>query len=307
MVLILSSKNDFTTNLVQDWLYYYGKKTVRINNHIKNIDFGRSSITLEDKDGENNNSINLSDIDSCWFRKGRLLISPNNGIDNSEYEVTKGYISFLLQSKRKIGNFATENIVNKLIVLELAKETGLKIPPTYIFEKKIDLKNLLSENQNKKYITKMKTDSCMFQFDDSSAIIYTNIITEDKLDTLPEKFVATLIQEKIEKIFEIRTFYLHGECWSMAIFSQNDRQTKDDYRRYNSQKPNRNTLFKLPIDLENKLHKLMQKLNLDTGSIDWILSNNHEYYFLEVNPTGQFSNLSMACNYSLEKLIAEKL
>ena len=51
----------------------------------------------------------------------------------------------------------------------------------------------------------------------------------------------------------------------------------------------------------------MKSLDLKTGSIDMILTPEGDYYFLEVNPVGQFSMTSSPCNYNLEKRIAEYL
>lgn len=111
---------------------------------------------------------------------------------------------------------------------------------------------------------------------------------------------------KIEKEFEVRTFYLNGKCWSMAIFSQNDEQTRVDFRKYNRIKPNKNVPYNLPIDVEEKIHQLMQFLDLNSGSIDFIKKGN-QHYFLEINPIGQFTGMSNTCNYSLEQKIAEYL
>ena len=51
----------------------------------------------------------------------------------------------------------------------------------------------------------------------------------------------------------------------------------------------------------------MSKLNLNCGSLDLVLDNNGIYYYLEVNPVGQFGMVSFPCNYYLEKKIAEFL
>ncbi|MBT2416214.1 grasp-with-spasm system ATP-grasp peptide maturase [Chryseobacterium sp. ISL-6] len=309
MILILSNQNDFTTNLVQDWLCYYEKNSIRVNNNLKNISFGLEGVKFVPENGHDPEGMNLKQVSACWFRKGQILgpHSGNDPITANERSVTKGYVSHLLRDKKSIGDFINENTVNKLIVLEQAKVSGLHIPETYIVETKKDIQTLLKKNDDKEFIVKMKTDTSMFQFDDCAAIIYTNVLKIDELGELPDVFAPTLIQEKINKVFEIRTFYLDGKTWSMAIFSQQDEKTKDDYRRYNNQKPNRNTPFKIPAHLERALCKLMETLDLRTGSIDWILAEDNNYYFLEVNPTGQFSNLSMTCNYPLEKIMAEKL
>lgn len=51
----------------------------------------------------------------------------------------------------------------------------------------------------------------------------------------------------------------------------------------------------------------MKRIDLITGSIDIIKSTNGKYYFLEVNPVGQYLAPSFLCNYNLPKIIAEWL
>ncbi len=132
--------------------------------------------------------------------------------------------------------------------------------------------------------------------------MYTSIV--DKKEK--EDFFTTFFQQKIEKDFEIRSFYLNRKVWSMAIFSQNDDQTKVDYRRYNKVKPNRNVPYNLPKDIEEKIIVLMDKLDLTSGSLDFIKSDD-KFYFLEVNAVGQFGNVSFYCNYGLDYEIATSL
>ena len=51
----------------------------------------------------------------------------------------------------------------------------------------------------------------------------------------------------------------------------------------------------------------MKKSNLDTGSIDIVVTKKEEYVFLEVNPVGQFGWVSSNCNYYLEEKVANYL
>lgn len=93
----------------------------------------------------------------------------------------------------------------------------------------------------------------------------------------------------------------------MAIFSQQSEQTKIDFRKYDPVKPNRCTPYKLPAEIENKIDRLMRRIKINSGSIDMIYSPNGQYYFLEVNPIGQFGMTSFPCNYPIEKRIAQYL
>lgn len=93
----------------------------------------------------------------------------------------------------------------------------------------------------------------------------------------------------------------------MAIFSQNDLLTQTDFRKYNSDKPNRYIPYKLNYDIEIKLKTLLEKYNINTASIDLIYSDKSEVILLEINPCGQFGMISKACNYPLEEIIANTL
>ncbi|MBM6497958.1 hypothetical protein H9X54_001390 [Flavobacterium macrobrachii] len=122
-----------------------------------------------------------------------------------------------------------------------------------------------------------------------------------------EHFFPSLLQEYIQKKYELRIFFLNDKLYSMAIFSQESEQTKIDYRNYQKEKPNRRVPYKLPIEIEEKLIFFMRKIELNSGSIDMIVTYSNEYYFLEVNPVGQFGALSYNCNYNIENLIADYL
>ena len=94
--------------------------------------------------------------------------------------------------------------------------------------------------------------------------------------------------------------------YSMAMFSQGSKQTSIDFRRYDRNKMSRRVPYKLPQNLEDKIRILMKELDLNSGSLD-IVKTKDDYYFLEVNPVGQFGFVSGSCNYNLFKKNAEYL
>ncbi len=133
-------------------------------------------------------------------------------------------------------------------------------------------------------------------------------MTNELIDTSnDEEIFPTLVQEKIEKLFEIRSFFLKGEFYSMAIFSQTSSQTQLDFRNYDFEKPNRTIPFKIPTKIEKKLARLFKILNLNSGSLDMIYTSDNKFKFLEINPVGQFGMVSFPCNYYLEELLMQKL
>src|SRR5690606_13210058 len=99
-----------------------------------------------------------------------------------------------------------------------------------------------------------------------------------------ESRILTMYQNYIYKKYELRIFYLKGQFYSMAIFSQQNEKTKIDFSNYDRNRPNRFVPYKLPQKVEKKLHKFMRSINMNCGSIDMIYTPKGEYVFLEVNP-----------------------
>ncbi|KMQ65288.1 hypothetical protein ACM39_16530 [Chryseobacterium sp. FH2] len=307
MILISSDKYDYTTNDVIDWLIFFDKQFIRLNKFDDyQISFNNLKLELVFK----GKILNFSKLDGYYYRKGKIQYKKdNNSIEhlndvNSEHsKIIDEYINFILENKVSIGKY-TSATINKLIVLEVAKKIGFKVPNFYVLEKKSDIPSLYV--CNRELITKNHSNNSFFECSDGLLISYTAIINNINHKKIPESFSPSLFQEKINKKYEIRTFYLKGKMWSMAIFSQSNNMTEEDYRK-TSNDITRNVPYALPTDIEEKIKNLMDKLNLDTGSIDLIVSKENEYIFLEINPIGQFGWVSFNCNYNIEKEIAKFL
>ncbi|OCA67935.1 grasp-with-spasm system ATP-grasp peptide maturase [Chryseobacterium artocarpi] len=300
MILIISQKNETATIEVIRHLMVLKKKFIRVHeDEVFEIKTINKRILIE----SSRNRFFIDEIESVWYRRGGLNFNrlkysnPSIFLHMNETQYwLEDYIQKTLESKRHINKEST-SLINKLIVLDKAKELGFDIPEYFLAE---------NTNQVKLNKTILKTINGNVTLDeikkDFSGFMYTTLVEEHE----SQDFFITFFQEKIEKDFEIRTFYLNSHCWSMAIFSQNDEQTKTDFRKYNKKKPNRNVPYDLPKYLEEKINLLMKSLDINCGSIDFI-KRGEKYYFLEINPIGQFSNLSYTCNYALEQKLAEYL
>lgn len=209
-----------------------------------------------------------------------------------------------MQDKYWLGNPFLGNI-NKIHQLRYARKHGIEIPPTIITSRKSELISFWKEYKD--IIIKPLFNVRYLDMGNKHFTPFTQILKEETILELDEFFMPSLIQKKIDKQFEIRSFFIEKDCYSMAIFSQEDEQTTVDFRRYNDVNPNRTIPYQLENALKEKLIKFMGKLNLNTGSIDLIFGNDQKFYFLEVNPVGQFGMTSFPCNYYLEKKIAEFL
>lgn len=312
MILIISQDFDPTTDSVIDWINYYDYPYFRINpidllNSNLYIDIEQCEFKLE----TNKSDICSNEVDSIWFRRWHNFPIFDDSINNQAilHELNRAtkdeFISILrclelcVKDKFWLNRF-DDNRILKINQLTYAKEVGLIIPKSLIVNHK---KELVLFCNNKNVITKATQTSLYID----EYFSYTNRITREILDEIPDVFFPSTFQVEIEKDIELRIVFLNGEFYPMAIFSQQVEQTAIDFRKYSFDTPNRSVPYKLPSEIETKLTMLMNHLNLNFGSIDMIKTKKNEYVFLEVNPVGQFGMVSNPCKYNIEQKIAQIL
>ncbi|WP_131368467.1 ATP-grasp domain-containing protein [Chryseobacterium soli] len=308
MILLISVDNDTMTDEICTWLSYQNKSFVRLNEnqHITKVffDFSKNMYKIS----INNIEYNLNDFKSVFYRNGGIYYNiANQEIDsnliefyNSEIKSVTEFICYYLKinDANIFGNLFTKE-VNKLEVLFLAKSLGLKIPETYIVSQ---LKDLTKIDCSQNYITKSVSEMKPIFIENELYLNYTREIDFNQLQSKKENIIPSLIQNKINKAYEIRVFFFEKRIWAIATFDFSDnidiRNLKDRDKKYLS--------CKLPIEIQRKIHKMAKTLNLRCGTIDLIQSDD-DYYFLEINPLGQFHQVSYYGNYQIEKYIADLL
>lgn len=217
----------------------------------------------------------------------------------SEWNTLTDYLIYKIERQKCLGS-KMFGAPNKLIQLELAAKEGLIVPKTEISKAFKSLNNQNIAN----LITKPFREVYKHTSNGAHYQSFTGNVNVEEFKLDQDSF-PFLIQDYIKKKFELRIFYLKGKFYSCAIFSQQDENSKIDFR-INAQSL-RMVPFQLPYVIELKIKNLMDKLMLDTGSIDMIYSNTGEYIFLEVNPVGIFDNISYLTNGFFHKKIAHLL
>ena len=310
MILIFSINDDYSTSRVINWLIHLKKEFIRIN---ENTNVKLVSLTEEDFILNIGGKILKSDeITKIWYRRGDLYLTNNfksehiNNYLSTENTCLMEYMHYAFDKKKSINNFKTSDI-NKLYLLDLCKRFNVLVPNFIV----TSYKNVLVDFYNKeKNIISKPLNAPFSTYDSESSLhmAYTSEIVLEDIFSLPDEFVPTFFQKNIIKAYELRCFYLNGSFYAMAIFSQNNNKTKVDFRNYDNSKPNRITPYQLPKSYQRKIKKLLDAIGLNCASFDVIYSKeDQQYYFLDLNPIGQFGMVSTPCNYNLEKEIALNL
>lgn len=328
MILILSqSAMEPTTEEVMDWIEALGGRSVRLNGEDLDgqaalrfaIDGAETTLEIE-ADGV---VLPLAEVGTVWFRRwmrerrheSASLLEPPAALDHKLYYDLRRNLTL---ESRKLSDFLFARFAGlpwlshphrsgttKLDVLTRAARAGLETPATLVTTERAALQSFSARYGA--VITKPIGEVDLFLEGERTHFMFTTVLEPAAVDALPARFAASLFQERLDKDYELRIFYLAGECHAMAIFSQADPQTRNDFRNYNRSQPNRMVPYRLTPETTERLSRLMTDLDLETGSIDLLQTRDGREVFLEVNPVGQFGMVSGPCNYHLEKKVAELL
>jgi ATP-GRASP peptide maturase of grasp-with-spasm system len=306
------------------WLHHFGREDVlRINSDEPDSERALRILIADERLRLSvaNKTIELSDIEVIWYRKGRNWLAncfseiSFEGLPELSAHFTKvlraeenklaEYIhTILCRSRPTLGSFHNIDL-NKLVVLDLARSLGFSVPTFWVTNERSAVQEVMMREPE--LITKAMSDG-IFLFarreEATGYFSYTESLSCETVQSLPAVFPPSLVQQRIDKSCDIRVFFLAGRCYAMAILSQHNARTRVDFRKYDAERPNRCVPYRLPTHLEILINELFHSLALNTGSIDLILDKSGQHYFLEINPVGQFAMVSESCSYQLEREVA---
>lgn len=315
MILLLSSGGDASVDYVMDWLRFRRHPFLRLNSDDLLEDGFHLSLTpprlvLRGRD------VDLNAIGVVWLRKvgnfqnsdfyrqAESRMRPDSLAHLArEHAATLRALIALLADKRWLTHPSLLN-VSKVDMLLQAQKCGLDIPETHIVNRKADLARLVEQGE---YVSKSSYETFFLKEPSGTYSMFTKGVSAEQVEGFSPEIFPSLIQRKVEKDHELRIFYLDGDCYAMAIFSQQSSRTELDFREYDWTNPIRSVPCRLPEEVLEGIRRFMRAIGLNCGSIDMIRGTDGRYYFLEVNPTGQFGMTSSPCNYSLFEKVAEYL
>lgn len=199
--------------------------------------------------------------------------------------------------------------INKIELLVNAQKEGVLVPPFIITNVKTELVNF--KEKYGEIITKAIgnfhkiTDSNHFLVNP----IYTKIVTDDLLKTIPNHFQLSFFQKYIIKKTEYRVIFFESYCYVVEILSQENDYSIVDSRKTDEKSKEEIRLVesKIPKKIEDKIMNVMSKMNINIGCIDVIEDRTGKFYFLEVNPVGQISGYTRRTGSNFEELVIRNI
>ena len=192
---------------------------------------------------------------------------------------------------------------NKYYQMDIAKEVGLKMPQTLISNDKRMIEKFAIKH--KKNLFKLMSQEIYDLGNDDFKGLYTNVIRLKDI----EKFNETeenpiVLQEYIDKKYEVRYTIVGKEHFVCCIESQQSEKAKEDWRRYDiANTPHRR--IEAPKEIQTKVSNMLKLLDLEYGALDFIITPEDEWVFLEINCMGQWLWIEELTGMSISKAIVK--
>jgi glutathione synthase/RimK-type ligase-like ATP-grasp enzyme len=274
-------------------------------NHLQKINMNEDSFELTDEFG---NTVNSKDIKAVWHRKAWGITVPEE-LDESytriflkEYSSLRYNLFTILQDIPWINPLENENKIdgNKMFQLKIAQKNNLTIPKTIFSNDAQKITAFFHENCNGKMVAKLH--GAISKSMGGENMLSTNSIDENSLEDISDiEYCPMIFQPYIDKEYELRIVYLDGDFFTGKINNSENvdwRVAQGDY--FWSE-------YHLPENIKANLSSMMKEMGLYIGAIDMIKGEDGNYYFLEVNPQGEWGMLQKELNFPIAERIADNL
>jgi glutathione synthase/RimK-type ligase-like ATP-grasp enzyme len=115
-------------------------------------------------------------------------------------------------------------------------------------------------------------------------------------------------QHEIDKIYDLRVILVGDKIFPTAIHSQDQQETAVDWRVADLKELQlRHEKIFLPKQLKQKCRELVRFFSLRYSSMDFVLGKDGKYYFLELNPNGQWAWIEQLVGYPIRDAIINTL
>lgn len=318
MILILTNKQDTHADEV---IRYLGKRDIPVfrlntenilNRYEFSISISESTSWFGLLTDETGRELYLHDVRTAWFRKPEFEFESPAPMDANSADFAASEARALIETLYALPNivwvndpFAASRAKVKLPQLLLAKEFGITVPATIITNSPKDAERFFDTHE-RDVITKSIYTSNVTIGGQNQGILTTRIdpsvfeVSSDSISACP-----TQLQEYVEKDFELRVTVIGDEVLAVKIDSQALDQTKVDWRRHAKLLPH--SVYELPPRLQEFCNQFIRSQGLVYGAMDFVVTPDGEFVFLENNPFGQYLWLELETGLPFTRTMAEFL
>lgn len=298
-VLIITHSNDHAgTAKVQEAIEARGVRCFRFNTdtypgHARmSLGFGagvprRRLITPQ-------GTLDLDQVSAIWYRRLRVGQQLDDQMDpqlrHTAVEEARRTFRGMMTGGAPFVMDPLQNIraaENKEFHGRVARSVGLETPDS-LFSNHPEAVRAFFKAHPEGVVTKMQATFAVIE-DGDEQVIFTNRLTEADLDDLDGLSLCPMIfQAMVPKKLELRVTVVGRTLFCAAVDSGTKARADVDWRREGDAFADQWQPHTLPQAVADKVLALMDRLGLNYGAMDIILTPDNRYVFLEVNPCGEF-------------------
>lgn len=308
-VLVLASRFDHSCDHVTTGLKRRGLPYFRLNT--EDIDL----FAIEAKPREASVIICTGDVDvnlmqsslrSVYFRRGVYPRQAHASRHSADDQLSSAHKSVFMRSfmmfdsclwvNHPVATYAAEH---KMLQLAVAKTVGFEIPRTVITNHSSGIRSVAAGDA---VVAVKGLDTVFVNCNDVETFGYTTILDTESAAQAYMASAPLIAQQAITNKIDLRVTVVGDKVFCNSV-QYGDEPIEGDWR------PVRDTkfpVFDLPQDIAKRCAAYVDHFNLSFGAIDLLLQNG-TYFFLELNPTGEWEWLVDRSGLPIDDAIVEKL
>lgn len=309
-ILVITSKDDSHSDHVITCFNESGRsdEIIRLNTEdfVHNCEVSFDGKSVETTILDSGRNFDSSEIKSVWFRRPQeLQINTNESksIKDFVHDQSTAFLRGLYFCCHDTAKWinplpALHRSRIKMQQLQLAQNVGLTIPKTLITNNPD--KALSFFHKHGEVCTKSLNEP-NFAVDEYLFPMFTRLISDEKEIAQNKDAIRrcpVLFQQFIYKKYDIRVVVFDKKVFAFEIHSQENKLSQLDFRGV-SPHLLKHKQHKLPTEIENSILSFTGQQGLISSSLDLVLNDLGDYYFLENNPNGQWLWLEHATNVNL--------
>lgn len=192
---------------------------------------------------------------------------------------------------------------NKVEQLAIAQDLGLNIPSTLVSASKDTVADFFDIHDGRLICKAVKHG---FVHRETHALIATTQRIDEKFLLEFENYasVPMIYQNEIPKTFDVRVTVVGEAVFATAIHSQENKETEVDWRVADVARVElAHERIDLPIKVADDCRRITQHFGLRYSAIDLVLDTEGTYFFLELNPNGQWGWIEEATGYPIREAL----
>jgi len=304
--LILSDSRDFATDYISVEFERRGRSYLRIDRDLlweAEVLFEIDTCTLLVSRNGEQVSCSPSSLKAVYYRAPTYLRETFSRDATPEKQLQRSQWMSFFRNLTSFDNAlwvnnpnATFSAENKIFQLRVAKEAGFCIPTTIVTNSRSALPSC-------NHIVIKPIDTVVLAFADQEGFAYTQVVDPKTLDNASIESAPVIAQQYLHDKIDLRVTVVGSRLFPVQIL-RNGRGIDGDWRLHKNAVTFDPT--QLPASVSESCLKLTRRLGLSFAGIDLAVVNDC-YYFLEINPTGEWAWLIDSAKLRIDKAICDCL